>query len=410
MNFEIPADTRDIADGLISFIDRFVVPLENAHSDLLATERTRTDERGILVPAVRDLQRTVRKASADAGFYTLFGDPSLGGGGLGEGALAHIQERLNHTYGPPRTLIHEVVIPSVFTNGATPLLLELQPHLRDRHIAAIVSGESTLCFGLSEAGAGSDPQRMRTTAVKDGDEWVINGSKQWITNAAYADFCILFAITDPEAARARRGGITAFFVDTRSEGFECTGIIPLLGQAGSNVGIVSIDELRVPDDHIIGTPNRGLTLALLGISKGRLSMSGMCVGLAQWALDLSLDYAQQRETFDVPIAQHQMIQAKLAEMAIDIYAAKSAVARTAWMVESGQPTRKETSIVKALTTEMLGRVTDSAIQIHGAMGLTNELRIEEAWRLARIVRIPDGTAEIQRRAIALQLLRGDAAL
>lgn len=410
MDLEIPNEVKDTADGLIRFIDRYVLPLEEKHAALLASERTRTDMRGILLPEVQELKKTVRMAAAEAGYYTLFGDESLGGGGLGEIALVHIQEELNRTYGPNRTLIHENVIPSVFTNGLSPILLELKPDVRERYISGIASGEKTLCFGLSEPGAGSDAQRIRTTAVRDGHDWVINGTKQWISNAPYADFCILFAVTDPEANKLRRGGITAFFVDTKSEGFECNNVIPLLGQSGSNAGIVSIDELRVPDDHIIGTPNRGLSLALLGISKGRLSMSSMCIGLARWALDLSLKYAHDRETFDVPIADHQAIQIKLAEMAMDIYAAKAAVARTAWMVETRQPTIKETSIVKALSTEMLGRVTDSAIQIHGAMGLTNELRIEEAWRHARKLRIPDGTAEIQRRTIALRLLRGDTAL
>jgi acyl-CoA dehydrogenase len=226
--------------------------------------------------------KQVRMASAEAGFYTLFGAEELGGGGQDELTLVHVQEELNRVCGPSRQLIHENVIPSVFTNGLSPILLELKPDVRDRYVADIASGEKTLCFGLSEAGAGSDVQRIRTSAVRDGDSWVINGSKQWISNAPYADYCILFAVTDPEANRARKGGITAFFVDTSSEGFECSSVIPILGHTGSRIGIITVEDLRVPDDHIIGTLHQGLALALLGISKGRLSMSSMCIGLARW--------------------------------------------------------------------------------------------------------------------------------
>ncbi|PXY36276.1 acyl-CoA dehydrogenase family protein [Prauserella flavalba] len=410
MDFTVPDDAKETAQAVLSFVERYVEPIEREYADLLQDERKSHDERGLLQPEVLKLKKQVRMASAEAGFYTMFGDESLGGGGLGEVALVHIQEELNRAWGPRRTLVHENVVPSVFTNGLSPILTELRPAVREAHVPGIASGEKTLCFGLSEPGAGSDVQRIRTRAVRDGDEWVINGSKQWITNAPYADYCILFAVTDPEANAARRGGITAFFVDTSSDGFECTSTIPILGNIGSHIGIVSVDDLRVPDEHVIGTVHKGLALALLGISKGRLSMSAMCVGLARWSLEKALDYARQRETFDSVIGDHQAIQIKLAEMAMDIYAAKSVVGRTAALVESKQRAIKETSITKALCTEMLGRVADAAMQVHGAMGLTNELRLQDVWRHARTLRIPDGTSEIQRRTIAGRLLAGDSDL
>ncbi|KAA9158102.1 acyl-CoA dehydrogenase family protein [Amycolatopsis acidicola] len=410
MDFTVAPEAKESAEGVLAFIERFVEPLEREHADLLSDERRSHDENGVLVPEVLKLKKQVRMASAEAGFYTMFGDESLGGGGLGPTALVHIQEEINRVCGPHRTLVHENVVPSVFTNGLSPILTELRPEIRDRYAPGLASGEKTLCFGLSEPDAGSDVQRIRSRAVKDGDEWVINGSKQWITNAPYADYCILFAVTDPEANAARRGGITAFFVDTTSDGFDCTSVIPILGHVGSKIGIVTMENLRVPDDHVIGTLHKGLALALLGISKGRLSMSAMCVGLARWSLGLAVEYARQRETFGSVIGEHQAIQVKLAEMAMDIYAAKSMVGRTAWLVEEKAKAVKETSMVKAMCTEMLGRVTDSAMQVHGAMGLTNELRLEEAWRHARTLRVPDGTSEIQRRTIAQRLLAGDTDL
>lgn len=410
MDFNVPDEARETARGLIEFIDRYVIPLEERNHDLLGTERARYDETGRFRPEVLALRRQVRMEAARAGFYTMFGDPELGGGGLSEVALVHVQEELARHLGPERPLIHENVVPSVFTNGLTPLLLHLDADVRSRYLDGIASGEKTLCFGLSEPGAGSDVQRIRTKAVRDGDHWVINGTKQWISNGPYADYCVLFAVTDPEANKARRGGITAFFVDTSWDGFECTGVIPIVGHVGSHIGILSIEDLRVPDTHIVGTVDGGLALALLGISRGRLSMAAQCVGLARWSLERAVEYAHQRETFDRPIGQHQAVQMMLADMAMDIYAAKATVARTAWLVEQQRSSIKETSIAKAFCTEMLGRVTDKAMQVHGGMGLTNELRIEEAWRHARTLRIPDGTAEIQRRTIALRLLRGDTDL
>ncbi|MFC8179641.1 acyl-CoA dehydrogenase family protein [Rhodococcus sp. NPDC057297] len=410
MDFTISDEARETADGVLGFIRRYVEPIEKEHAELLGDERAQYDNRGLLMPDVLKLKTQVRMAAAEAGFYTMFGHEALGGGGLGELSLVHIQEELNRVCGPSRVLIHENVIPSVFTNGLSPILLQLEQSVRDKYVAGIASGEKTLCFGLSESGAGSDVQRIRTRAVRDGDEWVINGSKQWISNAPYADYCILFAVTDPELNSQRRGGITAFFVDTSSEGFDCSSVIPILGHVGSRIGIVNVDNLRVPHDHIIGEVDEGLKLALLGISKGRLSMSAMCVGLARWALGMAVDYAQQRETFGSKIGEHQAIQIKLAEMAMDIYASKSALVRTAWLVEQKQRAIKETSMTKAMCTEMLSRVTDTAMQVHGAMGLTNELRLEEAWRHARTLRIPDGTSEIQRRTIAGRLLSGDSEL
>ncbi len=200
---------------------------------------------------------------------------------------------------------------------------------------------------------------LKTTAVKEGDEWVINGTKQWITNAPYADYCMLFAITDKALFDKRKGGITGFFVDTKQEGFDVTSVIPVMGYVGGDTGIIQLENLRVPDSHVLGEVHKGLRVAMTGVNTGRIGMSATCVGQARWKLS------------------------------------------------QGMPALKEISMNKAFNTEMVGRVMDRAIQIHGGMGLTNELKIEEGYRWARLLRIPDGTSEIQRRTIALSLLGGD---
>ncbi|MBX3529400.1 MAG: acyl-CoA dehydrogenase family protein [Rhizobiaceae bacterium] len=404
--FGIPADVSAICAGLTDFVDRVVVPLERANAALISNDRMIYRADGRYAPELLDLRRRVRLLSAEAGYYTMLGSEDLGGGGLRPVAAAWVQLELARRYGPARNLIHHVVVPSPFTNGLSPVLRKLQPALRERCLPGIASGDRTLCFALSEPDAGSDPQAMRTRAVRDGDDWVIDGSKQWITNSPYADYAVVFAVTDPERAQARKGGITAFFVDTSSPGFEVTSVIPLMGHGGGDTGIIALSGLRVPDANRIGEEGEGLTVAMEGINAGRLGMSATCVGYAEWALAAATDYARSRRTFGKPIAEHQAIQIHLADTAMDVFAAKSMLVSCAARLEAGLPSRGEVAMVKCYATEMLSRAMDRTIQVHGAMGLTNELRLEAGYRFARMMRIPDGTAEIQRRTVAGELLRG----
>ena len=409
MDYNIPSEWVEIGDSLIRFIDREVLPLEHDHRALLGSERTVYTEDGRFAPQVMQLRKQVRMRSAELGFYTAFSDESLGGGGLGAQAAAYIQERLNAHVGPTRHLVQTVVLPSPFSNGLTPVLKHLAPAVLAKYHDEIASGEKTLCFALSEPDAGSDVFSMRTRAVRDGDDWIITGTKQWITNAPYADFAMVFAVTDEEKARASRGGITGFLVPTNTTGFAVPSVIPTMGHLGADIGIVTMDQVRVPDSHRLGPVDRGLSVALDGVNAGRLSMAASCLGLARWALDQALAYAKVRKTFGKPIAEHQAVQIMLADCAMDIYAAKTMIQHCAWLVDEGRAATKEVSIVKASSTEAAGRVFDRCIQIHGGMGLTNELRLEDGYRFVRTMRIPDGTSEIQRRTIAKRLLDGDTA-
>jgi acyl-CoA dehydrogenase len=321
-----------------------------------------------------------------------------------------VQEVLNHRVGPAQPLVQTVVLPSPFTNGLSPVLRHLKPDIFAQYRDGIASGDKTLCFGLSEPDAGSDVFGMKTRAVRDGDEWVLTGTKQWITNSPYADHAMVFALTDPEAAARHKGGVTGFFVDTRAPGFSVPRIINTMGHLGGDTGVIVLDGVRVRDDHRLGDVGRGLAVAMDGVNAGRMGMAASCLGLARWALDQAVDYAKVRKTFGVPIAEHQAIQLMLADSAMDIYAAKTMIQNCAWRLDSGHAATAQVSMVKAFSTEMLGRVMDRSIQIHGGMGLTNELRLEEGYRFARVMRIPDGTGEIQRRTIARQLLTGQADL
>jgi acyl-CoA dehydrogenase len=407
MDFTLPEEAIAIGESLIKFIDRQVVPLEEEHRGLLFNERRLFTENGRLAPEVLALRKTVRMRSAVEGFYTMFGAESLGGGGLGPIEAIYLQELINARYGPERPLIQTYVLPSPFTNGLTPLLAWLAPETLTLYRDGIASGEKTLCFGLSEPDAGSDVFGMRSRAVRDGGDWVLTGTKQWITNAPYADYAMVFAVTDPDAAAARKGGITGFFIKTDQPGFSAPNTIPIMGHLGAEIGIIAMENVRVPDSHRLGEVGEGLKVAMSGVNTGRLGMAGACVGLARWALEAALEYAKIRKTFGKPIAEYQAIQLHLAECAMDIYAARSMVQNCAWQVAAGKRAVKEISMVKAFSTEMLNRVMDRCMQVHGAMGLTNELRLEAGYRYARVLRIPDGTGEIQRRTIAQRLLAGD---
>ncbi|MGH3353766.1 MAG: acyl-CoA dehydrogenase family protein [Nocardioides sp.] len=406
----LETEHRDIIDALFGFVDKAVAPLEEKHQELLSEPTRVFDDRGLMSPEYLEVSRQVRELSAEAGFYSLYGAEELGGGNLSATGIVAVQEAMHHRYGPERTLVHESVIPSPFTNGLSPLLLKLDEDVLAERLDDIRRGTSTLCFALSEPDAGSDVFNLRTRATQVEDGWVINGQKQWISNAAHAAHAFVFAVTDPEAVKERRGGITCFFVDTGTEGFSVDAGIPMMGARGSNATIISLTDLRVSSRQIVGERGAALKLALGGISRGRLTMSATCIGLARWALDMSVEYANTRRTFGRKIGDHQMVQAKLAEMAMEIYLCHSAVLRTAEMVDAGKASVKETSIVKARCTEMVGKVLDEAIQIHGGLGLTNELGLEAGYRYARMLRIPDGTSEIQRRTIAKRLLSGDLAL
>jgi len=410
MDFTIDSDTVAIAEAVLRFVEREVLPLQQRHHHLLGSERTLFDASGRYVPEVLALRQQVRKRSAELGFYTLFGDEKLGGGGQGAQVMAHVQEVLNHRVGPAQALVQTVVLPSPFTNGLSPVLRHLAPEVFAGYRDGIASGDKTLCFGLSEPDAGSDAFGMKTRAVRDGDEWVLTGTKQWITNSPYADYAMVFALTDPEAAARHKGGVTGFFVDTRAPGFSVPRIINTMGHLGGDTGVIVLDGVRVRDDHRLGEVGRGLAVAMDGVNAGRMGMAASCLGLARWALDQAVEYAKVRKTFGVPIAEHQAIQLMLADSAMDIYAAKTMIQNCAWRLDSGRGATAQVSMVKAFSTEMLGRVMDRSIQIHGGMGLTNELRLEEGYRFARVMRIPDGTGEIQRRTIARQLLTGQADL
>lgn len=409
INFKTPEHVKEVIQGLERFVDIEIRPLEEKHRYLLENEHLLFDENRLYKKEIKESLTIIRKKSAEAGFYYMFGETELGGMNDEYGPLAVclIFEFITKKFGN-NIFIQEIFPPGLFTGGLTPVLNGLTKSLRKELLPKFKNGEKILCFALSEPDAGSDVWAINTKAEQYGDEWVINGTKQWITNSPYADYAIVFAVTDRELVKKRRGGITAFLVPFDDETCKNTSVIPYLGNVGSTIGIVTLENARVDKSHIIGELNNGFGRALEGIDIGRIVMAARSVGVAQWALNKTVEYANQRKTFGKKIGNHQAIQMKLADSAIDIYAARNMLLHTAWKMESQSKSPvKEISMVKAFSTEMAFRVLDECMQIHGGIGLTNELGLETLWRWARSMRIPDGTSEIQRRTIARRLLKGD---
>lgn len=405
LDFNLSEEERLVLDGLRQFTDQEAVKLEEANADLLENQRRKYDESGRYTADVLDLQKRVRVASAKAGYYTILSPKELGGGGLGPIMTYRIWESLFSRYGPRYELPYLSV--AHWTRGPGPFLMHLQDRVRDEALPGLMSGEETSCFAMSEPDAGSDAWMLRTRAARDGDNYVINGSKQWITNAPYADYAFIVAITDPEAAAKRAGGVSLIFAKTANPGYSVDGIIKLFGEIGGHEAVLSFHDMRVPRDGLVGKEGDGFKLALSGVANGRLYNSARGAGHAQWALAKATEYSQERITFGEPIGNNQGVSFMLADTAMDIYAAKYMGLHCAWLVEKGEPAIKELAMAKAFSTESAFRAYDRAIQVFGGLGLSNETHLYKGWHTARTIRIADGSGEILRRTIAQRLFRGD---
>jgi alkylation response protein AidB-like acyl-CoA dehydrogenase len=347
-------------------------------------------------PPPADLRKQMRKRSAELGFYGIDMPEEAGGMEIsGVDRCLLYEEAWKHD-----NVFHSEVFGGA--GGPTPVLLACNDKQREKYLAPLMQGEITTCFGLSEPGAGSDATNIQTTAVKKGDSWILNGRKHYITNAPSADFAMVFASTDKE--KKARGGITCFLVDRDMAGADFDH--PQHTMDGNGwVGELVFEDCEVSADNVLGQVGAGFALAMNWINDGRLNICAISVGVAKRMLKLSIEYAKQREAFGTAIANFQLIQAMLADMATEIFAAENMMYRAAWMKDQGTDIRKEAAMVKVYGAEMVNRAVDSTMQIHGGMGFMRETPIEHVMRQVRVFRIFEGTSEIQRITIAKNLLK-----
>jgi alkylation response protein AidB-like acyl-CoA dehydrogenase len=282
-----------------------------------------------------------------------------------------------------------------------PILYHGDEEQKQRWLPELSTGQRIGAFCLSEAQAGSDAAGVETTAVKDGDDWVINGSKLWATNGGVAGLYIVIAITDKTAKRGK--GLSAFIVEREANGVSLGVKEHKMGIRSSDTYEIVFDEVRVPEDHFLGAPGKGLAISLGTLDGGRIGIGAQAVGIAQAALEESVSYANEREQFGAPIARLQPIQWKLADMATDVSASRLLVYQAASMKDLGIPFTKEAAIAKLYASEAAIRVVNHGLQVHGGYGYTKDYPIERLYRDARITTIYEGTSEVQRLVIARQL-------
>ena len=370
-----------VAEVVRAFTDRELRP----HDDEV--------ERLGVVPA--ELAHAVRDKAIEAGLYAWNMPAELGGGGLDHVTQALAEMELSRS-GPVSISVHR----------PAPILLACQGEQRDEYLLPTIRGERRECFALTEPEAGSDARGIRTRAVRDGDDWVINGTKQFISDADHADFILLIAVTgENETPRGPRPRITCFRVDKQLPGVALSRI-DVVGTRGYNPHVITFNDVRVPDRNILGSEGHGFDFAREWLFSGRVMLAAMCVGRGRLILELAADWARTRRAFGRTIGEFQGTGFKLADMRVELKAAELLTLEAAWKLDQGTLTDVDASIANLFASEMVGRAADNGVQIFGGMGLATEFLMERLWRDARVERIWEGTSEIHRDLIARRVLRG----
>lgn len=372
-----------------NFTRRELLPLETS---VIEREVTRGfDQVPLIEPAVEErLTRLIR----ELGLWGLEVPEELGGAGLGLLAKAVAVEELNYSITPYR-------LPPESPNISY-LDAVVTPGQRAAYLEPLCRGDKTSALALTEPDAGSDAGGIRTSAIREGEDWIISGSKLWISWADTVDFFIVIAVTDP--AKGNRGGMTAFLVDSKAEGLDISKPIATMGEQRP-FGLF-FDRVRVPDSAVLGTVGDAFKPLTNRLGVRRVEIGARCVGMAQRLIDMMCQYSVERHTFGAPLAERQAVQFMIADSVMELHAARLMVYDAATMLDSGvRDIRLEASAVKVQATEMLSRVVDRAMQVHGAMGYSKELPIEYIYRNSRVLRILEGPSEIHRAQIAKLSIR-----
>ncbi len=287
--------------------------------------------------------------------------------------------------------------------GAMVIYLDGTEAQKQKYLTPLARGEKYAAFGLTEPNAGSDAAAVRTRAVREGDSWILDGGKVFITNGGYADIITVMAVTDPTLGA--RGGITAFIVESDWEGFSVAREEDKMGIRGTSTAELVFEELRVPHENVLGKVGEGFIPFMKSLDMGRLTLGAAGLGGAQGALDAAVRWAKTRQQFGTELAHKQSVQWMIADVATEIEALRSLVYRVAWMVDTGQPFTQLAAMAKMYGSEVASRAINMALQIHGGLGFTRDFPIERNFRDARIAEIFEGTNEIQRIVIASNIFR-----
>ena len=383
MDFSLTEEQQLIVDTTRKFVREELVPHES--------EVERTGE------VREDLLRELRAKAMSAGLYAANMPAEVGGAGLDGVAWVLYEKELGHT---------SYALQYGCVARPSNILLACEGAQRERYLLPAVRGERTECLAMTEPEAGSDLRGMKTTATAHGGDFLINGTKHFISHADHADFVILFAASgEEEGTHGRRKLITAFLVDMGTPGFEVRRGYQNVSHRGYTNSILQFSDCRVPRAAVLGELHRGFEVANTWLGATRLQVAANCLGRAERALALATQWAAARRQFGQQIGKFQGVAFKLADMALELRAAELLTLEAAWKLERRTATDMDMAMAKLKASEMLAMVADEALQIHGGMGLMTELPLERIWRDARIERIWDGTSEVQRHIISRALLR-----
>ncbi|MEU5265327.1 acyl-CoA dehydrogenase family protein [Amycolatopsis sp. NPDC021455] len=380
MDFSLSTEEREVRDWVRTFVQRELVPLEQE-----VLRRERAHQPGLTGEELKDLQLKAK----ESGFWGVLTPEEYGGMGLSAVMAALLEAELGRTFVPFR-----------FGGAADNILFHANEEQKQTYLLPTISGERKSCFAITEPGAGSDAKAIRTTARKDGSDWVINGEKTFITGGNEADFTMVFAITDPE--KGANGGVTCFLVD-REAGWKSE-YIDTMGEWGP--ASLIFQDVRVPETQILGEEGRGFELAMQWIGQGRYLLPARAIGSCERLISMAIEHANTRETFGQKIAERQAIQWMIADSGVELEALRWLVLNAAWQVDQGMDSRHAQSMAKLYGGQKANEIVDRVLQIHGGMGYTRELPVERWYRELRLLRIYEGTDEIQRRTIARNLLKG----
>ena len=382
MDFQLSDEQQMIVDTVRAFVENELYPHEQE------VERT-----GHVPPEVG---QEIAQKCKDIGFFAPNLSTDVGGGGLNHLDFTLLERELGRAS----------MALSVFFGRPSGILEACEGDQREKYLLPAAAGEKFDALAMTEPDAGSDVRGMKCTAVPDGDDWIVNGTKHFISHADIADFVIAFIATgEEETPRGIKKKISCFLVDRGTPGFEILPGYDSVSHRGYHNCILNFDNCRLPKGQMLGEPHRGFELANSWLYATRITVATMSVGRARRAFELALPYAAERKQFGQTIGKFQGVSFKLADMITEIDAADWLTLSAAWRLDKGLPANREIASAKVYATEMLARVTDEALQIFGGMGLMSDLPLERLWRDARVERIWDGTSEIQRHIIGRELLR-----
>ncbi|WIX81588.1 acyl-CoA dehydrogenase family protein [Amycolatopsis carbonis] len=380
MDFTLSTEEREVRDWVRTFVQRELVPREQE-----VLRRERAGQPGVTADELKELQLKAK----ESGFWGVLTPEEYGGMGLSAVMAALLEAELGRTFVPFR-----------FGGAADNILFHANEEQKQTYLLPTISGERKSCFAITEPGAGSDAKAIRTTARKDGSDWIINGEKTFITGGNEADFVMVFAITDPE--KGANGGVTCFLVD-REMGWKSE-YIDTMGEWGP--AALVFQDVRVPESQILGEEGRGFELAMQWIGQGRYLLPARAIGSCERLITMAIEHANTRETFGQKIAERQAIQWMIADSGVELEALRWLVLHAAWQVDQKMDSRHAQSMAKLYGGQKANEIVDRVLQIHGGMGYTRELPVERWYRELRLLRIYEGTDEIQRRTIARNLLKG----